>query len=230
MIVFKKGGNMATISLCMISLDEEHCIGKGIENCLEYVDEIVILDGFSADRTQEIALSYPKVKWYEMEWNNDFGGTKNLCMEKATCEWVLWKDCDETFEPDVLNNLQRLTLFEPYIQYDAFAFARKTYVDGLLVNLADHDYQVRYWKLGKDIHYEGKLHEGVTGFENMMKLNVWIIHDKTTQMQQEDNERYWDMGQTPPAGWVKIKGKWTYSTAYVNGIPVEALDGISIDN
>jgi hypothetical protein len=124
----------------------------------------------------------------------------------------LFKDCDETYELDVLENLQRLTLCEPYIQYDAFAFPRKTYVDGLLVNLGDYDYQIRYWRNHIGIKYNGEIHEGVTGFEDdkMLKVNGWIIHKKTSEMQQKDNELYWDMGQQTPPGWRKINGVWTF--------------------
>ena len=210
---------MATISLCMIVQDEEHCLAKGIENCQDYVDEIVILDGGSVDRTMDIAKSYPKVRLYQFPFDRHFANQKNRCQELAQMEWILWKDSDETLEPDTLENLQRLTMYQPYMQYDAFAFARKTYVDGLLVNLMGHDYQVRFWKNGKGIHYDGEIHEGVTGFENMLKLNVWIIHEKTGEMQQKDNELYWDMGQAPPPGWENINSKWIYDSAKDPGSP-----------
>jgi glycosyltransferase involved in cell wall biosynthesis len=194
----------------MITQDEEDCIAKNLESCIDYVDEIIILDGGSIDRTKEIATSIPKVKLYEFPFDQHFGNQKNRCQEKATCEWILWKDSDETLEFDALNNLQRLTMYEPYIQFDAFAFARKTFVDGLLMNLFEHDYQVRFWENGKGIHYEGHIHEGVTGYDDLLMLNVWIIHNKTGAMQQKDNELYWSMGQLPPPGWTKESGHWSY--------------------
>ena len=69
------------------------------------------------------------------------------------------------------------------------------------MNLFDHDYQIRFWKNGSGIHYDGKIHEGVTGFDNSLMLNVWIIHSKTGEMQQKDNELYWRMGQQMPPHW-----------------------------
>ena len=196
----------------MIVKDEEKILKGFLRAIKGLVDEIIIIDTGSLDKTKEIALSYPQIQWYEFPFDNHFANQKNRCLEKASCDWILFKDADEIFEQDLLDNLQRLTLYEPYIQYDAFAFARKTFIDGCLNNLADHDYQVRFWKNHKGIHYEGHIHEGVTGFENMLKLNVWIIHQKTSQMQQEDNERYWGMGQAPPAGWENITGKWVYDS------------------
>lgn len=199
---------MPKISLCMIAQDEEGCIAVGLENCQNYVDEIIILDGGSVDNTIEIARSYPKVMVYEHPFENHFARQKNRCMEYVTGEWLLWKDCDELYEDDALVNLQRL--ISTYPEFDAFAFARKNYLGGGLVNLTGHDYQTRFWKHGKGIHYEPEkhIHEGVIGFDNLMFLNMWIIHSKTYDMQMVDNRLYWDLGQEPPPGWTKQDGIW----------------------
>ena len=203
---------MSTISLCMIAQDEEHCLAKGIENCQDYVDEIVILDGGSVDCTMDIAKSFPKVRLYQFPFDRHFANQKNRCQEKATCDWILWKDADETFELDVLENLQRLTLYKPYCDYDVFAFPRKTYLNDLLINLSELDFQIRFWKNNMGIHYVYRIHEQIQGYDAAKKLNInaWIRHHKTPQMQQQDNELYWEMGQPVPPGWVKRNGTWEY--------------------
>ena len=37
-----------------------------------------------------------------------------------------------------------------------------------------------------------------------------IFHDKKMEWQIKDNQRYWDMGQTPDPGWIKENGSWLY--------------------
>lgn len=211
---------MAAISLCMIGQDEAGCVLKNLLTCLPYVSEVIFIDGGSKDNT--IALiraaetTWAPVKIFEIPFEQHFAKQKNEAVKRATGDYILFKDCDEIFELDALANLQRLTKYEPYIEYDAFAFRRKTYVDGLLMNLGEDDSQIRFWPNGKGIHFEGRLHEGVTGYDNLMFLNVWIIHDKTAQMQQKDNELYWDMGQPPPEGWKKEGGVWLYESREAN--------------
>jgi len=202
---------MVSISLCLIIQNEEDCIIDSLDNCAKYVDEIILLDGGSTDRTQELVVDYPMVKLYEHPFDN-FHWQKNRCIARASCGWVLFKDADEFFEKDVLENLQRLAADHP--EYDAFAFPRKTYIDGHLINVLDHDYKTRFWKTGKGIHFESsvedkyKIHPDAVGFESLCRANVYILHLKTAAMQQEDNELYWDMGQSPAPGWVKTDGRW----------------------
>ena len=43
------------ISLCMIAKNEEKVIGRAIDSCKEVVDEIILVDTGSEDRTVEIA-------------------------------------------------------------------------------------------------------------------------------------------------------------------------------
>lgn len=194
----------------MIAQDEENCIAVGIENCQDYVNEIIILDGGSVDATKEIALSYPEVKLYEFPFDRHFGNQKNRCIEKATGDWILFKDCDEIFENDLLVVLQRLAEEKRFSAFNVFAFGRKTYVDGELINIEEPDYQIRYWKNGQGIHYEGVLHERVIGFEQdeLLNCNLLILHKKTKATQLKDNQLYWDMGQKPDPGWIKREDKW----------------------
>ena len=62
---------MITISLCMIVKNEE----KNLERCLSsyapLMDEIIVVDTGSTDRTKEIAARFTE-KIYDFEWINDF--------------------------------------------------------------------------------------------------------------------------------------------------------------
>ncbi|WP_051624064.1 tetratricopeptide repeat-containing glycosyltransferase family 2 protein [Clostridium akagii] len=81
----------------MIVRNEE----DNIENCLKSaqgkVDEIIIVDTGSSDRTKEIALKYTN-KVYDFQWRDDFSKARNYSISKASNDWVLVLDGDEVIE------------------------------------------------------------------------------------------------------------------------------------
>lgn len=85
---------MITISLCMIVKDEEDTIGKCLSSVKEVVDEIIIVDTGSTDRTKEIVKEYTD-KIYDFTWINDFAAARNYSFSKATKDYILWLDADD---------------------------------------------------------------------------------------------------------------------------------------
>lgn len=82
------------LSLCMIVRDEEDCLPCCLDSVKSVVDEIIIVDTGSRDRSREIAISYG-AKVYDYEWSDDFAAARNASLEKATGEWILYLDADE---------------------------------------------------------------------------------------------------------------------------------------
>lgn len=86
---------MVEISLCMIVKNEENTLGGCLEAVSSYVDEIIIVDTGSDDKTKEIALQYTD-KVYDYKWINDFAAARNFSISKATNDYILVLDSDET--------------------------------------------------------------------------------------------------------------------------------------
>lgn len=197
------------LSACMITQDEEECISRSIENIMGAVDEVVVLDGGSTDRTCQIAESYPKVRLFKHHFDpvggDSFADQRNRCRDYAGGGWIVFIDADEIYPQYVLGCFPRLMADE---QHDAYAFIRKTFIDGYLANIYNLDYQIRFFK--RYCKYEGQYHEGVVGHSNLRFCNLEIMHYKTTAWQDKDNFRVWDMGQEPAEGWVKVNGVWQY--------------------
>jgi len=82
------------ISLCMIVKNEESCLGRCLKSVHEYVDEIIIVDTGSKDKTVGIAESYG-AKIYHHPWENDFSKHRNQSLSYATGDWILQLDADE---------------------------------------------------------------------------------------------------------------------------------------
>jgi glycosyltransferase involved in cell wall biosynthesis/predicted TPR repeat methyltransferase len=89
------GKKNPTISLCMIVRNEEECIERCIESARRAVDEIIIVDTGSEDRTVEIARRLG-ARVFHHRWNDDFSEARNYSLEQASGDWILVLDADET--------------------------------------------------------------------------------------------------------------------------------------
>lgn len=87
----------ATISACMIVKNEEKFLGECLTSINNLVDEIIVVDTGSTDATKDIAKKAgKKVKLFDFIWNNNFADARNFSISKATGDWILWIDADET--------------------------------------------------------------------------------------------------------------------------------------
>jgi len=86
-----------TISLCMIVKNEEAVLARCLNSVKDIVDEIIVVDTGSTDRTLEIASCYGYV--YGFEWRDDFSAARNYAYSLATQEYIMWLDADDVILP-----------------------------------------------------------------------------------------------------------------------------------
>ncbi|MHB8090686.1 MAG: tetratricopeptide repeat-containing glycosyltransferase family 2 protein [Syntrophales bacterium] len=92
--VVRKTKKKPTISLCMIVKNEEAFLAQCLESVKDCVDEIIIVDTGSTDRTVEIAESYG-AGIYHHPWENDYSKHRNQSLSYATGDWIFILDADE---------------------------------------------------------------------------------------------------------------------------------------
>ncbi|MCX5834257.1 MAG: glycosyltransferase, partial [Deltaproteobacteria bacterium] len=97
-----------TISLCMIVKNEEKNLIRCLSNLKQAVDEIIVVDTGSTDRTRDIATAFG-AKVFEIPWREDFSEARNFSLAKATCDWILVMDADEVISPCDFVKLRNLT-------------------------------------------------------------------------------------------------------------------------
>ncbi|MDP2925788.1 MAG: glycosyltransferase [Nanoarchaeota archaeon] len=171
------------ISLCMIVKNEE----KHLETCLNsikgLVNEIIIVDTGSSDKTKDIALKFTD-KVYDYIWDEDFSSARNLGLKKANYSHVLILDADESISRLDFKKLRDL------IKEDAegFVLLCRTYTNDTgiagLISTKDDRYEeskiasgyylsklLRFFK--KDYYFEGKIHETV--FNSILKNKGKIL-------------------------------------------------------
>lgn len=82
------------LSVCYIIFNGERIIEKSIRSVYEIADEIIVVDSFSTDKTEEICTGFPKVKFIKKKFEG-FGDQKNYTLAQASGEWILFLDSDE---------------------------------------------------------------------------------------------------------------------------------------
>ncbi len=97
-----------TISLCMIVKNEEAMLPRCLDSVLHIVDEIVIIDTGSTDRTVEIAESYG-AKVFSYPWDGSFSNARNYGIARATMDWIFIMDADAEFESQDTGMLRDMT-------------------------------------------------------------------------------------------------------------------------
>jgi len=85
---------MARLSLCMIARDEERLIGAALASARACVDEIIVVDTGSRDRTRAIAAEQG-ARVLEFAWCDDFAAARNHGLEAASGTHILVLDADE---------------------------------------------------------------------------------------------------------------------------------------
>jgi glycosyltransferase involved in cell wall biosynthesis len=95
----RAAGKKPLVSLSMIVKNEEHTLAACLESVRGVVDEIIIVDTGSTDKTVEIATSYG-ARVEHFPWNNDFAEARNEALKLCTGSWILYLDADEQLSPE----------------------------------------------------------------------------------------------------------------------------------
>lgn len=102
------------ISACLIAKDEAVKLPVWLENVSVFADEIIVVDTGSRDETVSLAMK-AGAKVITAPWEGNFAKVRNIALEKAIGEWIVFTDADEYFyQPEMLRGyLQQLTQNNP---------------------------------------------------------------------------------------------------------------------
>lgn len=195
------------ISAVIIAKNEQEAISDALES-LDWVDEIILVDTGSNDKTIEIAERH-KAKVFKTQGGN-FSDWRNLGAEKATGDWLLYLDADERITPLLRSEIKRVLQDSGAL---AFAIPRKNILLGHAMRWGgwSPDYVVRLIKKDALKGWEGELHEQPRIEAEIRKLTqslVHITHTSLSEMVEKTN--YWseiearllfESGHPPMAWW-----------------------------
>lgn len=107
------------ITATIVTLNEERNIARAIES-LRCVDEVLVVDSGSTDRTREIAAARGARVVVE-PWRG-YAGQKNFAAGEAANGWILSLDADETLTDELEAEILALKQAEPVC--DGYSFPR----------------------------------------------------------------------------------------------------------
>lgn len=147
---------MNAISLCMIVKDEEANLDQCLRRIAIFMDEIIIVDTGSSDRTKEIAYRYTD-KVYDFQWIDDFAAARNYSISKAKNEYILVVDSDEFADNINIAEIKILLADNPN------KIGRLLRINEFTRKGISYKYNERVNRLfsKKYYHYEGIIHEQV---------------------------------------------------------------------
>ncbi|MDH4198944.1 MAG: glycosyltransferase family 2 protein [Spirochaetia bacterium] len=118
-----RGRKLAKISGVIISYNEEKKIGDCIKSMLSVVDEVLLVDSLSADRTVDIAKKF-KVRVIAQKFLG-YIEQKNFAISKAKYDWILSLDCDERLSGELSKSIESIKNDLP--EKGGFIINRKTF-------------------------------------------------------------------------------------------------------
>ncbi|MGH2937036.1 MAG: glycosyltransferase [Solirubrobacterales bacterium] len=145
------------LSLCMIVRDEEEMLPRSLATVTGAVDEIVVVDTGSRDRTVEIARSLGATV-VEREWTGSFAEARNASIEAATGDWLLFLDADEILDPADAPLLRELT---GRTWREAFYLVETNHTGELGDGTAVTHNALRLFRNRPEYRFEGRVHEQI---------------------------------------------------------------------
>lgn len=164
-----------TISVVLATFNEEKNLAECLDSVKNFVDEIVVVDGESSDKTVEIAKEYgAKIK---VTTNKPiFHINKQMAIDMATSDWILQLDADERvtdeLKEEILGSINSNKIFNGYW------IPRKNWFLGRFLMKGGQypDYTLRLYKNGKGRLPQLSVHEQAVVEGKVGYLKNPLIH------------------------------------------------------
>ncbi len=175
---------MVTISLCMIVKNEEAVLARCLDSVADLMDEIIIVDTGSTDRTKDIAARYTD-KIFDYKWINDFADARNFSFSKATMEYIYAPDADEILDEENRQRFRQLKeCLLPEIELVQMKYVTESERDAVM-NVRK-EYRPKLFKRLRTFTWIDPIHETVRLSPVVYDSEVEIIHRPLTSHEKRD--------------------------------------------
>lgn len=171
-----------TLTVSIITLNEEKNLARTLESVKKFADEIVIVDSGSTDKTEEIAKNF-NAKFYFQKWLG-YGPQRNKAIELASSEWVLNIDADEEISEELAKKIVdikdekngNIDVFK--INFMSVCFGKKIKHGGW-----SNSYRIRLFKKNSGKFNENNVHEEFITNSHIGKINEYILHHSYSDLE-----------------------------------------------
>ena len=102
------------LTLCTIAKNEAASLTKCLGSVRDVVDEMVVLDTGSTDRTPEIAREFG-ARVYHFQWCNDLSAARNEALKYVQGDWILVLNAEEELTPEIVPQIKQAILQPNYL-------------------------------------------------------------------------------------------------------------------
>lgn len=95
------------LSAAIITFNEDRILEKTLQAIHSIADEIIVIDSFSLDKTEEICNKFSKVKFIQHKFEG-FGKQKNYAIELCNSPWILFLDADEIPDEKAVESIRKI--------------------------------------------------------------------------------------------------------------------------
>ena len=150
----------ATVTAALIVKNEEKNLKTCLESLADWVDEIVLLDSGSTDRTEEIARQYTTHFYRKNQWEG-FGKQRQAAQAYVKTDYVFWIDADEVVTPELKTSI--LEALEQQTANTAYSVNRKSWVFGRFITHSGWypDRVTRLYRVNEGGYSDDLVHEKV---------------------------------------------------------------------
>ena len=155
--------------------NEEHNI-EGVLRSLDFVDEIIVVDSYSTDRTVEKARPFAtRILQREFDYP---ASQKNWAIPQAKHKWILLLDADERVTPELKAEVQQ-TLINPPEDIDGYWIYRKNHFMGKAVRYSgwQNDKVVRLFRRDRCLYEDKMVHEEIKTGGKLGFLKERLYHN-----------------------------------------------------
>ncbi|MCI5621504.1 MAG: glycosyltransferase family 2 protein [Lachnospiraceae bacterium] len=165
---------MITVSLCMIVKNEETVLARCLDSLDGLMDEIIIVDTGSIDRTKEIAGKYTN-QVYDYEWNNDFSQARNYTLSLAHCDYIYCADADEVMDEENREKFRQLKqVLLPEIEIVQMLYSGQ--YDSNTVYNFDEEYRPKLFRRLRSFQFINPIHETLRLDPVVYDSDIRIFH------------------------------------------------------
>jgi glycosyltransferase involved in cell wall biosynthesis len=213
---------MNRLSACLITLNEQENLPRALASLAGIVDEIVVVDSGSEDRTEEIARQHGAA-FFVRAWTN-YAEQKNFAAARAANDWVFSMDADEELSSVLQTSLLGWKKRAP--EYSVYEVARRTFYLGEWIRHSGWypDFQRRLYRRDQ-AEFAGIIHESLQFAGRLGRLNGDLLHYtvRSFEEHQQNVERYttlaaqqmFDSGKRKWRGALWLATPWSWFQNFV---------------
>lgn len=152
------------LALALIARDEEDLLPACLASVEGIVDEIVVVDTGSIDRTAEIARA-AGARLLRLAWREDFAEARNAALGVVTADWILLLDADERLAPGA-GAVLRASIADPDLDCGLLPLYDASRLDAGAEEILSGAARIgtpvllpRLFRRTVDLAWEGRIHE-----------------------------------------------------------------------